>query len=626
MTAPSPAPLEDSARRLIVYAISDRRREVDDYIPHALRALRPYADRILAVVDGGLTPQSSASLEGVVDEILETERTPFHLKAYQAAIRHLGTRIEGYDEVLLAADTWYGPIRPFGPVFERMNATAVHFWAMTDRAAEVPNPFTHEGELAQHLQPHWFAARSPLISSAAWRAYWDALEVPDDFAPTALLHDSELTLAFRRAGFTDATAFPAEEYPTADPSLENADLLLDDGCPLLRRRPFADWPPFLDRHAIIGRWTMETARRHGYPAGLLLQNLARNVPPKVLNTDASLLEVLPDVETMYDRSAPLSLLVVAHIFYEEMTEEILQRADMLPERYDLVITTPNEAKARRIRERIEAVAHSALSVDIRVVDSNEGRDQSAFLIGCRDILLAGDHDLVVKIHSKRTVQDGLNVGEHFRIHQFTNLLHTPGYAANLVALFQREEGLGLVFPPMIHIGAAAMGRGWATNKDGFAIVAGALGVRVPLDDVSPLAPFGSMFVARPAALRLMLEHSWAYADFGGAHEYRDGSLAHILERMPAYAAGELGFHARTVINHDYMSLSHTALDFKLDQISATTIGYTNEQIEFLRRAGFMGDGQFRDLAMMYLRLNHPRLESRIRKILPAPRRRKSQGR
>jgi rhamnosyltransferase len=56
-----------------------------------------------------------------------------------------------------------------------------------------------------------------------------------------------------------------------------------------------------------------------------------------------------------------------------------------------------------------------------------------------------------------------------------------------------------------------------------------------------------------------------------------------------------------------MSVSHTSMEFKLDQISATTAGYPHEQIEFLRRAGFIGEGRLADVTQMYLRLHHPKL-------------------
>ena len=114
-----------------------------------------------------------------------------------------------------------------------------------------------------------------------------------------------------------------------------------------------------------------------------------------------------------------------------------------------------------------------------------------------------------------------------------------------------------------------------------------------------------MYVARPEALRLLVEHEWSYDHFGGAEAYRDGGLAHILERMPSYAAGELGYHTRTVSTFEYMSISHTAFDFNFDQLSATIPGHTYEQIEFLKLAGYVGHGRARDFVRIYMRLHHP---------------------
>ncbi len=87
-------------------------------------------------------------------------------------------------------------------------------------------------------------------------------------------------------------------------------------------------------------------------------------------------------------------------------------------------------------------------------------------------------------HSKKTPQDGFNVGRHFKEQQFDNLLNSQGYTANLVSLFQKEPGLGMVFPPMIHIGYPTLGRGWSVNKEGAADIAEQLGIFVPLDDIS----------------------------------------------------------------------------------------------------------------------------------------------
>ena len=287
-----------------------------------------------------------------------------------------------------------------------------------------------------------------------------------------------------------------------------------------------------------------------------------------------------------------------------MTEEMLDRADTLPGDYDLVVTTADAQKADAIRKILARRAQRGRS-EVRVVASNNGRDQGAFLIDCRDILLGDDYDLVVKIHSKKTPQDIYHVGRHFRQQQFTNLLNSPGYTANVVALFQREPGLGLAYPPTIHLGHPTLGRGWWSNRSGFFEQCKKLAIRVPLDDISPLAPFGSMYFARPEALRILVEHKWTYEDFGGLEAYQDGGLAHILERMPSYAAGELGYHTRTIANADYLAQSYTALDYNLDQMSETIPGATMDQIGLLRILGHMGEGSLGDFAKMYLRRHHP---------------------
>jgi rhamnosyltransferase len=602
-------------RRLVVYVVYDRRGGVDEYVAFALAGLREHAAEILVVVNGSLTDEGRARLEPVSDEILVRENVGFDIWAHKAALDHVGGRLGGFDEIILTNDTWFGPVRPYGPVFDRMSERAVHFWGMTDHAREEPNPFTGKGVLAYHLQSFWIAVRREMFLSEEWAKYWRELPEMPSYFDAVLQHEAVFTERFTNVGFTVDVAYPSEQYGTENASLFAADALMEDGCPLLKRRPFFHWPPFLDRHAVIGKWTLEAAAVDNYPVELAMANLARNVPPKVLNADAGLLDVLTDsAAEAYDPERPLCTVVIAHIFYAEMTDEMLDRADTLPGPYDLVITTPDPARAATIRDVVRARGHDRGAVEVRVVE-NDGRDQSAFLIGCRDVLLDGGYDLVVKIHSKKTPQDGHNVGRHFASQQFDNLLHSASHTAGVLALFQREAGLGLIYPPMIHVGYPTLGRAWWSNKPGFEALAAELGVRVPLDDVSPLAPYGSMYFARPEAVRILVEHPWRYEDFGGAEAYRDGGLAHILERMPSYAAGERGFHTRTVTSQEYMSISHTALDFKLDEMSATMPGYLFEKINFLRGAGPVGTGSSTDFLRMYMRTNHMAMVHRLRRLM-----------
>ncbi|WP_342000945.1 rhamnan synthesis F family protein [Microbacterium sp. LWH7-1.2] len=612
---PAAQTFPSDGRRLVVYVVWDRRGDVDDYIPFALQGLRDDAAHILVVVNGELSAHGRARLEPVADEILVRPNSGFDIWAHKAALDHLGEAVADYDEIIFTNDTWFGPVRPYRPVLERMAHQPAHFWGMTDHAREEPNPFTKKGVLHYHLQSFWIAVRRSMFLSEAWRDYWRDLPEMPSYFDAVLKHEAVFTHHFATRGFSHAVAFSSADYPTDHPALFNADLLLADGCPVIKRRPFFHYPPFLDRHAVVGRELVDAVAAYGYPMPIFWQNLARNVEPKVLNADAGMLEVLPDVDVSYNGGAPLRTVAVAHIFYVEMTNEMLDRLDTLPGAYDLVVTTVDSERAARIRQFIEQRGTPRGAVDIRVVHSNDGRDQSAFLVGCRDVLLGGEYDLVVKLHSKKTPQDGFNIGRHFKDQQLRNLLDSPGYTANLIALFQKEPGLGIVYPPMIHIGYPTMGRAWWANKKGVAELCARLSIKVPLDDVSPLAPFGSMFIARPEALRLLVQEPWNYEQFGGAAAYEDGGLAHVLERMPSYAAGELGFHTRTAANAEYMAISHTALEYKLDQLSATLPGDTLDAIHYLRGAGNVGEGRLIDFARMYLRLHHPGTGAALRRVV-----------
>ena len=117
-------------RRALIYAIWDRRGGVEDYVRYALEHLRPHVDRLLVVVNGTLDDAGRAALESVTDEVLVRENTGFDIGAHQYALAHLGGALADYDEVILCNDTWFGPVRPFGPLFERMDARAVDFLSL----------------------------------------------------------------------------------------------------------------------------------------------------------------------------------------------------------------------------------------------------------------------------------------------------------------------------------------------------------------------------------------------------------------------------------------------------------------------------------------------------------------
>jgi rhamnosyltransferase len=420
---------------------------------------------------------------------------------------------------------------------------------------------------------------------------------------------------FTERGYTADVAYPSADYPTDHPALFNPDLLMDDGCPVLKRRPFFHYPPFLDRHAVIGRHNLERVAAYGYPVEAMLQNLARNVAPKTLNTDVGMLEVLPDVDVSYDPARPLRLGVVVHVPSADSLDHMLRAVTVIPVPFDLLVSTVEEAGLAHIERGVaDADLPLAQRREVRLIPSGHGRDMSAFFVGWRDVLRSGDHDVIIKVHGRTPSKRNPNAVRYFRRYQLDNLLASPGHVANILGLFQREQGLGLVFPPPMHIGYATPGRGWHTYRERGIELAEELNIQVPLDGISPLAPLGGMWVARPEALRLLADVDWTYDQFitppaGGAQ------LGKLLERIVPLAAGERGYHTRTVLTPEHAAISHVSLEYKVDQLSSTTPGYPVEQIQYLHRAGWMGAGGVVAITRMYMRVNHPRTMQVLHPVL-----------
>ena len=358
-------------------------------------------------------------------------------------------------------------------------------------------------------------------------------------------------------------------------------MLLADGCPILKRRNLFHDPLYLDRHAIIGADMLELAEKAGYDTDLILTNLARTSRPRDLVTNAGLTTVISpraDQATL-DAAASLKVLAVAHIFYADMADEILDRLSVLPDGYHLVATTSNEENKALIEARAQ---ERGVDADVRVVSSNRGRDIGAFLVDCNDVLTSGKYDIVVKIHSKKSVQDDYNAAQLFKEHLYDNLLATSDHVAGILAEFAAHPGLGMAIAPMPHMGYPTMGHAWFANRQPARDFAKKVGITVPFDDHQPLAPYGSMFIARPEALSLLTGAGLVPEDFPEEGGYKDGSLAHVIERLLSYAVLSRGYYVRPVMTPKWAGVYYGYLEYKLAATSSMMPAFAIDQVPFLK--------------------------------------------
>ncbi|TPJ73229.1 hypothetical protein FJ434_29540 [Mesorhizobium sp. B2-5-13] len=555
-------------RRLAIAFYYDQYGKVDDYYFHLIASIRPFVEKLLVVCNGPVDKEAQSRLSETADSVLIRENKGFDVWAYRTGLEHIGWgELSHFDEILLFNHTFYGPIFPFSEMFSEMDRRSCDFWGISAHRAMRPNPIdVRRSELPFHLNSHFIAVRRSLHQSKAFRDYWDQMAPINSYMDSVAKHETVFTEHFQALGFTSSVLLDPERYKTPYPVFMEPDKTLEDRSPILKRRLFFHDTLALEREAINLPRALEIIENQSdYDLSLIWKSVGRLGPPRTLNGNAALLSVLPDTRIGMQRNWDnYRIAVLAHIYHVDMLDEILGYAENVPKGHDLIITTNNTNKQALIQQAV-AKAPNARSSIVMVVP-NDGRDTSALLVGCRDYILEDRYDLICRIHSKRSPQDGPR-GELFKLHNFDNLLHTTGYVENLLELFVHNPALGLVMPPVVHIGYPTLGNGWAGNKASVEKLARQLRLIVHLDDSTPIAPYGGMYWFRPAALKKLFGQKWNWDDFANL-DYRDGSLAHALERILAYVAIDAGYTFRHVMTEGHAAHNYVMLEAKLQALCA----------------------------------------------------------
>jgi lipopolysaccharide biosynthesis protein len=558
--------------RLAIVAHRDPRGEVGERVDLLVEGLRTIVDRVVLVADA-LSTAGRERADALADRVVVAPAGSV-IALLAAGLASVDDEVRAAASVLVTDTERYGPLPGVRPglaarIAERPGETTAWTWARTaPRQALEPSP--------------WFWAGPEALADQAWRTWWRSAR--DDDGRLGI-HD--LVVALRAGGVAvGALTAPAE------PRVERATLELADGAaPFVERILLTGDPLELEDQALdpAGAWRM--LRDAGYPMRVVAADLGRTAPPRRIATNAGAMRVLVGPGELF--GTPPRVAVLAHIYYPEALADLQLRLQHLPPGWKLFVTTGSEASKAELDRMIPIHFRSSRpdlvpAFDVRVVDSNRGRDISAFLIGCADLLRpqsdgSYSFDVVLKVHSKRSPQDPYPRASRFQRHVLESLLGDSAAATALLQLFIDEPELGMAMPPQIHVGYPTLGRAWFGNRPLAEQLASRLGIDVPFDEGSPLAPFGSMFAARPEALRPLVD-SLGWHDFPDESGYRDGGTAHAVERLFAYAAISEGYAVRTVTTPEIAAESHQMLEWKLQEILRDVPGTSRQQVQLAAAA------------------------------------------
>jgi hypothetical protein len=219
--------------------------------------------------------------------------------------------------------------------------------------------------------------------------------------------------------------------------------------------------------------------------------------------------------------------VVCHIFYSDMTEDLMERLGQIPEPFDLFVSTPIWG-----RETIERTVRHAYPEAVIFAWPNRGRDVSPF-IEILPQLINSNYAAVLKIHSKK----GFFLGGKFNPdmgmawHQMSldSLLPGPKEVIRILSTIKDHESIKMVGPSALLLSSEA-----APTEDRKNVFH-----RLRLMDRDAGGDFcffaGTMFWAKPEILRPIADLGLDLWDFESEDGANVNQLAHTLERAFGFA-------------------------------------------------------------------------------------------
>lgn len=221
----------------------------------------------------------------------------------------------------------------------------------------------------------------------------------------------------------------------------------------------------------------------------------------------------------------MKILVVAHVFYPQLWPELADCIRNVTERKDVVITFVDEASVVEARKDFP---------DARfVLCENRGYDIWPFVRALQSTDLAS-YDVIVKLHTKRDIVDGIRY--HFNHAVFNGsawrdfllaFVKTPEAWRRTRALLLKR-GVGMVADR--HVVMRRRDVRIERTRQSFDAAAEFLGLDPKSVRRSGQYVAGTMFAAKPAALRPLLEEPLAAEMFDPPAGHLTETFAHVMER------------------------------------------------------------------------------------------------
>lgn len=542
-------------RRIGVFLMFDAEGVVSEYIGVSLLAFRPFFERLIVVVNGSINAEGQSILEDLCDDLWFRENTDFDVGGYKYAIERLGAEtLKTYDELILLNYTFYAPINPIEPMFQRMEQGGFDFWGVTD----------YRDDNHHFAQSYFLAIRSTILNSSEFYEYWDDMPRITSVEDSILHHEKGFTYRFSKLGFKWDVAYPTKEGERGNVTIASPIDQMRDGCPIVKYRAFCFPVDNLQQREAPqpGRTLTYIAENTDYDADLIIAHVARVITPLKMSTNLGLTRIICGSPARSIRSASSSrgTLGVFLNIPDEATLELLQsRLGHIRSSFDA---------------KIFVTAGSAFIVDAisSLFDESEVNSQilekpisnTLSLLQWSHALVDSEFDLILSLggfaHTRKINSWLSNRAEHY----YDNLVGSEAVVDEISSLLLPGSRVGMVMSTPAYFAERLQQSYWGPNRRECRSLAAQLGIpRHLIEEMTPLYPPHGLFWMRgDVALSLARE----FMDLQPAVLDKLGAdLGGVYDRIMTARLAKDGMIAYRVVTAANAAVASSAVEWSTHQ-------------------------------------------------------------
>ena len=241
-------------------------------------------------------------------------------------------------------------------------------------------------------------------------------------------------------------------------------------------------------------------------------------------------------ESLYDRC---EIAVQVHLFYEDLIEEIINKTNNIPMKFDLLISI-NNPNIYNITKKYIKEYSKARDFEIFIAE-NKGRDIAPFLNQIKTKYKF--YKYLCHIHTKKAkhVDD---LGYIWRNYLYNNLLGNREIIFEILSDFEKNKKIGFIFPEAFYRVIKPFFLLTGDTKFWMDFLASKLFHNFKIGNLSNF-PAGNMFWSRIDAIYQIFEFDFNEY-FPNENNQTEGTIMHAIERIWLYLVKYNGFYYKEI--------------------------------------------------------------------------------